>query len=349
MIGIKLQEISTIIVQPWQQPVIVEPKVIFLVPTMNTEVSAYNSGIMGPLKASRGGTLVSSSSSSVFPSDAKTASSRLLHSALQSTREVKNKDRDSFSAGSRDNNAGTVKGLHSNSRGKNNHKRGNQELVFDDGSLSSKLPKHVKYVDNTSTVVAGNEQQPAVGTVEYFEKMNKVAKLSGFKNAQEMLASQKEMLMLMQKSQTPALQQAPSTVQPETSSANQHKQYPFSLHPTPWGGGGRAGRGRSFGRATQSILHSPTQGNATESADSIQRSWWSDGGRWVDGRAGRGGRAFPLPTQTQEATSGGERAISNLEGGITTAVPSPLNTAMDLSESAAVGKSGDHYYHHRHK
>lgn len=363
MIGAKLQEISTIIVQPLQQPVVIESKVISLLPsTSSAEAGAHTGGIMGPLKASRGGM---QASSNVFPSDAKTASSRLLHSALQSTREVKNKTeftvRDGLSVprDSRESSTGILKAPHSNNRGaaKNNNKRGHQtEVVFDGASLSSKLPKHVKqqqqyHVDNSSAGIGsvGSEQ---VGTVEYFEKMNKVAMLSGFKNAQEMLASQKEMLMLMQKSQAPAQQQQvpPSTLQTEAAMTNeQQQQHPFSSHPlsTPWGGGGRwtdgrTGRGRSFGRVNQSAFYA---GDGTESAGAMQRGWWSDGGRWANGRAGRGGRAFvPSTQQTQvEATAGGsEGALSTQEGdGVAAAVASLPNTTRDMTEAAAVNKSGN--------
>lgn len=351
MIGVKLQEISTIIVQPLQQQLdVVESKIISLLPSTSTaEASAHTGGIMGPLKASRGGM---QSSSNIFPSDAKTASSRLLHSALQSTREVKNKTEFTVRDGltvprdSKESSSGILKPNHgNNNRGaaKNNNKRGYQtEVVFDETSLSSKAPKHVKqqhhqqqqqyHVDNSSAGIGstGSEQ---VGTVEYFEKMNKVAMLSGFKNAQEMLASQKEMLMLMQKSQAPSAQQQqqiPSTMQTEASMANeqQQQQQPFS---TPWGSGGRwtdgrTGRGRSFGRANQSVFY---------------------------GRAGRGGRAYvPSMQQTQvDTTAGGcEGALSTQEGGsIVAAVASLPNTTRDVTEAAAVNKSGNlhhHPYHH---
>ena len=45
---------------------------------------------------------------------------------------------------------------------------------------------------------------PLVETVKYFEEMNKIAKESGFQNAQEMLASQKEMMSLMAAAAVPA-------------------------------------------------------------------------------------------------------------------------------------------------
>lgn len=363
MIGAKLQEISTINVQPLQQqPVVIESKVISLLPSTSTaEASAHTGGIMGPLKASRGGV---QASSNVFPSDAKTASSRLLHSALQSTREVKNKTENTVRDGlsvPRDSRDGIMKANHSNNRGatKNNNKRGYQtEVVFDEASSGSKMPKHVKqqqyHVDNSSAGIGSvGSEQTTVGTVEYFEKMNKVAMLSGFKNAQEMLASQKEMLMLMQKSQAPAQQQIPSTVQTEASMANeQQQQHPFSSHSlsTSWGGGGRwtdgrTGRGRSFGRANQSAFYA---GDATESAGAMQRGWWSDGGRWANGRAGRGGRSFVVPStqQTQvEATAGdnnSEGGLSTQKGvGIAAAVAPLPNTTRDVTEAPAVNKSGN--------
>jgi hypothetical protein len=363
MIGAKLQEISTINVQPFQQqPVVVESKVISLLPSMSTaEASAHPGGIMGPLKASRGGV---QASSNIFPSDAKTASSRLLHSALQSTREVKNKSENSVRDGlsvPRDSRDSIMKANHSNNRGaaKNNNKRGHQtEVVFDEASSSSKIPKHVKqqqyHVDNSSAGIGSvGSEQTTVGTVEYFEKMNKVAMLSGFKNAQEMLASQKEMLMLMQKSQAPAQQQIPSTVQTEASMANeQQQQHPFSSHSlsTSWGGGGRwtdgrTGRGRSFGRANQSAFYA---GDATESAGAMQRGWWSDGGRWANGRAGRGGRAFVVPstqqTQVEATADDNEGALSTQKGvGVAAAVASLPNTTRDVSEAPAVNKSGNRH------
>ena len=45
---------------------------------------------------------------------------------------------------------------------------------------------------------------PLVETVKYFKEMNKIAKESGFQNAQEMLASQKEMMSLMAAAAVPA-------------------------------------------------------------------------------------------------------------------------------------------------
>ena len=45
---------------------------------------------------------------------------------------------------------------------------------------------------------------PLQETVDYFEKMNKIAKESGFQNAQEMLTSQKEMMSLMAAAAVPA-------------------------------------------------------------------------------------------------------------------------------------------------
>ena len=38
----------------------------------------------------------------------------------------------------------------------------------------------------------------AMDTVQYFAQMNEVALMSGFRNAQEMIASQKEMMSIMQ-------------------------------------------------------------------------------------------------------------------------------------------------------
>ena len=50
----------------------------------------------------------------------------------------------------------------------------------------------------------GSAATPLLETVKYFEEMNNIAKKSGFQNAQEMLASQKEMMSLMAAATVPA-------------------------------------------------------------------------------------------------------------------------------------------------
>lgn len=65
-------------------------------------------------------------------------------------------------------------------------------------------PPHPPLPHQQRVAMDGSAATPLLETVKYFEEMNNIAKKSGFQNAQEMLASQKEMMSLMAAATVPA-------------------------------------------------------------------------------------------------------------------------------------------------
>ncbi len=151
-------------------------------------------------------------------------SSRLLNSALSSSRPSKS----DVAAAEKAKKTSGNRIEHND-----NNKRVRPNSIHD-------APK--RHVAPTSTNFVGHfaqHQQPPVlqaplmapqgplDTVAYFEQMNRVAQMSGFRNAQEMLASQKEMVALM--NQGPAAVPVPQFQPPYPTSAPPPHQQVF--HP----------------------------------------------------------------------------------------------------------------------
>ena len=230
---------------------------------------------MGPLKSSRDkGDQPSRNTSSGSGSQA--GSSRLLQSALQSSRDgvpaAPSRSRNGAQQDSRDvghkrgsndnNNSGNKRSRDQGRGGDDNRGRGGDDSRGGSNRRSVTLERPPQ-----PTHAANNA--PAHGTVEYFEQMNKVAQASGFRNAQEMIASQKEMMAMMQQQTATAGMPAAPMMPPmhagfPATAGDESFQPPYPGGPPPqqWGQG-RGGRG--YGR-----------------------------GAWAGGR-GRGGRGPPPP------------------------------------------------------
>lgn len=267
MIGTKLQEIANISEKLPETKS--ESKIITIVSTSTTNES---NKLMGPLKSSRAGNSIQ-----INTSNEKTGSSRLLSTALQSTRTVidnKSKQKDLVTndnklttqlSTSRDNTSS--KNVNSRNVQLQGQKREHQEVNFDvNGKKKMKMNQNLKATENSSQIIA-------IGSVEYFEKMNQVAQQSGFKNAQEMIASQKEMMALLQQPPPPPPPQAivhPVSSMTTIATAFPPQVVPYQQYTYPYTE--RGGRGR---------------------------------GRWVEGRVGRGGRGgrFPIVDTTIATTT----------------------------------------------
>ena len=177
---------------------------------------------MEPLKTARGSSTSSAAKVAAVKPDAESKTFRLLNSALQSTRTqektlksvaVVKKSKaesqqptDQPSSGQKRSRHGDGQSQPSRSVENGSSKR---QVTYQGQQTSNKPPPpsipppipsftsppqqpylyHPPPVEVTTT--------PLLETVKYFEEMNKVAKESGFQNAQEMLASQKEMMAMM--------------------------------------------------------------------------------------------------------------------------------------------------------
>eukprot|EP00598_Pedospumella_elongata_P001343 CAMPEP_0184974650 /NCGR_PEP_ID=MMETSP1098-20130426/6084_1 /TAXON_ID=89044 /ORGANISM="Spumella elongata, Strain CCAP 955/1" /LENGTH=543 /DNA_ID=CAMNT_0027497263 /DNA_START=21 /DNA_END=1652 /DNA_ORIENTATION=+ len=294
-IGEKLQEVSNS--SPREKKA--ESKVISVVSTATQEKKT-----LGPLKSSRGpsgGNTSNNVSSTANPVVANNAgSSRLLQSALSSSRTVNTGNNNSSNGqqrqqqGGNNNDNNTRRGQGDNQGNNHGQKRGQDNFNdrqdrdgfkrqnFNNGNNhnnpnGSNSQRTVSMAAPQNNNLVTKNAPPAVGSVEYFQEMNKVAQASGFKNAQEMLASQKEMMSLMQGvPAAPAVVMAgppvaafapPVPMYPYPQQGFQQgfpvqPPYPGGAPPPPqgqpfYGGRGYAGRG---------------------------------GGRWEAGYTGRGGR-----------------------------------------------------------
>ena len=273
MIGAKLQEIANISEKLPETKS--ESKIISIVSTSNESIK-----LMGPLKSSRAGNSIQNSTT--VTSNDKTGSSRLLNTALQSTRNVIDNKSKHKEVITNDNKLTTQLSTSRDISNKNvnirnvllqGQKREHQEVTFDvPGKKKMKLNRNLKTTDNSQAV--------AIGSVEYFEKMNQVAQQSGFKNAQEMIASQKEMMALLQPQQQAII---PSVIVPSANTAAFPPKVPYHQYNAYIE---RGGRGR---------------------------------GRWVEGRVGRGGRGGRF--STVDTTASAATTESNPIESQTTSIP----------------------------
>eukprot|EP01034_Spumella_vulgaris_P029893 gene29893-37022_t len=203
------------------------------------ETKESNNKSNSSLKSSRGDSGENSKSS--LASGALSGSSRLLNSALSSSRgPVKQNDNASKVGNKRNANElepkvsyrNAVTGGEGNQQFNNKHYRPNANNQHQQHPHQFNQPHFQQAVHQPfhqqpqqppyppgPVAHAGPAGGPGLDTVKYFEQMNAVALASGFRNAQEMLASQREMMTLM--SQGPAALTAPV-----------HQQHP-PLPPTP--------------------------------------------------------------------------------------------------------------------
>eukprot|EP00981_Chlorochromonas_danica_P000705 scaffold147_cov164-Ochromonas_danica.AAC.22 len=158
-----------------------------------SEASA-NALLSGPLKSGRegggggggaGGGRKKDVSDEQSKKEEGSGGARLLNSALQSSRFAK----------------------------QTNKRENNEKFINQDGKDNKNTKRNDFDIDNDKH---GNkrqrQQQPVVDSkdpVAYFEEMNRIAIQSGFKNAQEMLASQKEIMAMMNPAAPPAMPPAP--------------------------------------------------------------------------------------------------------------------------------------------
>jgi hypothetical protein len=213
-IGAKLQEIEASAAQkaPAAKS---ESKVVSVVSSSTGEKKT-----LGPLKTSRAGEPQSHSGNS-NQGPQKAGSSRLLQSALQSSRggnagpntgrgyqQQPQQHNQLLLQGNRgnfeqDRFAGQKSGGYDNN-GYDNNGYDNNKKVRGQGGFNDNSDRRV--VSNGPMGRGGQFSNapppaanfaPANDTVQFFEQMNKVAQASGFRNAQEMIASQKEMMAMM--------------------------------------------------------------------------------------------------------------------------------------------------------
>jgi len=183
-----------------------------------------------PLKTSRFsgvGNVKIVSTVAVPSGDTSSSSTRLLFSALQSSRDNSSKTASQGKRTRMDTNVASNQSqkrvkqpeqqsvrnvVDLSSNGNKNTNRGpiqqppqQQNIVLRPSSSSSQQYQQNKphYQHHQQLQPVDNIATPLLETVKYFEEMNKVAKLSGFQNAQEMIASQKEMMALMTAATTP--------------------------------------------------------------------------------------------------------------------------------------------------
>ncbi len=160
----------------------------------SSSVGKDNTGLTGSLKSNREGANVTSVA-------AAAGSSRLLHSALQSSRASKadtiaaaNSKRAAFEKEGGDNKNKRVKSNGDQNKrhivlpNQHSHQQ-SQQPSFNFQQQQQFQPRGVM-----DSLGAGGE---GMDTVKYFAQINEVALMSGFRNAQEMLASQKEMMSIM--------------------------------------------------------------------------------------------------------------------------------------------------------
>eukprot|EP00428_Durinskia_dybowskii_P064109 CAMPEP_0170364610 /NCGR_PEP_ID=MMETSP0117_2-20130122/5466_1 /TAXON_ID=400756 /ORGANISM="Durinskia baltica, Strain CSIRO CS-38" /LENGTH=445 /DNA_ID=CAMNT_0010619123 /DNA_START=180 /DNA_END=1517 /DNA_ORIENTATION=+ len=244
---------------------------------------------MGPLRTSRGGepsSTPNTTGNAPIGNSSGGGSTRLLQTALQSSRGNNNdrsgngpNQRGTFLPESRD--VGRGAGQKRNFNDNNSR----QDFSRDNRARRDVLVQPFRQQQQAQGNAGG---APVSDTVQYFEQMNKVAQASGFKNAQEMIASQKEMMALMQGG--PASMGVPPGPMQGFPAAGgfpnmQQGQFPGGPPPPPgypphhFNQGGYQGRGgRGFGRGFG------------RGAGAFGREGWEAG----RGR-GRGGRGPPLP------------------------------------------------------
>lgn len=184
------------------------PSKIISAPVISPPVISQSSPLLGPLKTSRSGNFSNISNSTASNGNYDDTSDKLL-APLPTSRFTKSTGSNISSNNGSNRNKQTISNEWTGKRGRldssqvhgiyKKMKSPDQEVRAD--------PFYSKRRGEQATASSTQEAQnnasvglsaaPLVETVKYFEEMNKVAKESGFKNAQEMLNSQKEMMALM--------------------------------------------------------------------------------------------------------------------------------------------------------
>ncbi len=144
-------------------------------------------GMSRALQTSRGSTKQDITTDPVISDKGcNTNAARLLNSALQTSRGEASKNDKSQNSKRRDfseDDSGSKRPRHIN--------HGNQQNQHLNDSRSP------YYNGNEAPLASTGSSAPMPGTIEYFEKMNELAKKSGFNNAQEMISAQQQMMAMM--------------------------------------------------------------------------------------------------------------------------------------------------------
>lgn len=308
LISQKLQELESAAPTPTHQKS--EAKIVSVVS------STAEKKTMGPLKTSRAGEPQVKSSTTGNNSGAagSSGSSRLLQSALQSSR--------SGGPSNSNNSAGRTNQSHANAplqtsrggddRGQQKRSYDNNDRNFDQQGNKRSRDIRAEDVDPRNHINRRNVSMAPLapdmmnppppsqgalnmggaisGTVQYFEQMNKVAQMSGFKNAQEMIASQKEMMALMQGGGVPAPVVMPGMAFVPPQPPFPPQQQVFGMQP-PYPGGPPPPAGFGGGFAPH---HHHQQFGGHEGRGRGGRAGWGGrgdgGGRAYVGRGGGRGR-----------------------------------------------------------
>jgi hypothetical protein len=160
-------------------------------------------GMTRALQTSRGSSKPESSSSSDKPASSSGNVSRLLNSALQTSRGAADPPRPEQQKFEKNNNVSNKKrefGDEESGNKKPRHNNAGQQQHHDAHNIH-KLPFPRR--DNHT------DPSPQPGTIEYFQKMNELAKQSGFQNAQEMITAQQQMMAMMHHPPVPPFPHAP--------------------------------------------------------------------------------------------------------------------------------------------
>jgi hypothetical protein len=294
-----------------------ESKIVSMVST----ATADSKKTMGPLKTSRAG----EPSTQQGTNAGAGGSSRLLQSALQSSRgAIQNNQARGGGQFNReqDKGNGQKRNFHDNDNNGDNKRfrdqGGNMQgnRVQQSGRRDVMMqPPHANQAASAPAMGA-----PVNDTVQYFEQMNKVAQASGFRNAQEMLASQKEMMAMMHggvpAGPVPMPMFAPAfPVQaPFTGGPPPPPGYP----PQQFGYGGFQGRG---GRGYQ-------RGGAEGG-----RGWEGGRGRGRGRFAGRGDAADPSAAATSVAATAGGGSDAPADGSAPAASAEGATVAASSTEA----------------
>ena len=149
--------------------------------------------------------------------DPAVKANKLLNSALQSTRKNTTESRRPSSSDSQQSSNNAHQKNENSSlltkcgRGESDTQQAEsgsskRQVIYQQQFIQQQQQHHFQLQQPQAVYLNYNNplHPPLVETVKYFKEMNKIAKESGFQNAQEMLASQKEMMSLMAAAAVPA-------------------------------------------------------------------------------------------------------------------------------------------------